>query len=72
MFSVALARLFVCLYVCLSISNSTQKVMNWLRWNFLEGSEVVEGTSDIIVVVYPYYCADCQMKKKKKKKKIRP
>ena len=31
--------------VCLSVSNITQKVMNELQWNFMEGSRVVKGTS---------------------------
>ena len=33
---------------CLSISNITQieKVMKGLRWNFMEGSTVVQETSD--------------------------
>ena len=33
----------VCLSVCLLISNATQKVMNGLLCNFMEGSRVVKG-----------------------------
>ena len=47
MFSVALVCLLACLFfVCLSVSNITQQVMDGLRWNFMEGSGVVKGTSN--------------------------
>ena len=32
----------VCLFVCLSVDNITQKVMNGIGWNFMEGSWVVQ------------------------------
>ena len=38
MFLVAL----VCLFVCLSVSNIAQKIMNGVQWNFMEGSGVVK------------------------------
>ena len=43
MFLVALVSLSVCLFVCLSVDNITQKVMNGLGWNFMDGSWVVQG-----------------------------
>ena len=38
--------LFVCLSVCLSVDNITQKVMNGLGWNFMEGSWIVQWRTD--------------------------
>ena len=38
MYLVALVCLFVCLSVCLSVDNITQKVINGLGWNFMEGA----------------------------------
>ena len=38
--------LFVCLSVCLSVDNITQKVMNRLGWNFMDGSWVVQWRTD--------------------------
>ena len=46
MFLVALVSLSVCLSVCLSVDNITQKVINGLGWNFMEGSRVVQGRTD--------------------------
>ena len=34
------------LFVCLSVDNITQKVMNGLGWNFMDGSWVVQGRTD--------------------------
>ena len=36
--------LSVCLFLCLSVSNITQTIVNELRWNIMEGSRVVKGT----------------------------
>ena len=36
----------VSLSVCLSVDNTTQKVMNGLGWNFMDGSWVVQGRTD--------------------------
>ena len=47
MFLVAL----VCLSVCLSVDNITQKDMNGLGWNFMEGSWVVQWRTDYVLVV---------------------
>ena len=60
------------LFVCLSVSNVTQQVMNRLWWNFMEGSGVVKGLNtpceddlssflSISIVrwhLYGHYCAD--------------
>ena len=40
------------LFVCLFVSNITQKVMNGLRWNFMEGSGVIKTTDKILVVIW--------------------
>ena len=37
-FLVALISLSVCLFVCLSVDNITQKVINGLGLNFMDGS----------------------------------
>ena len=37
----SLPCLSVCLSVCVSVSNTTQNVMNGLRWKIMEGSRVV-------------------------------
>ena len=37
--------MFLVALVCLSLSNIAKKIMNRLRWNFMEGSGVVKGTS---------------------------
>ena len=34
------------LSVCLSVNNITQKVMNGLEWNFMDGSWVVQVRTD--------------------------
>ena len=34
------------LFICLSVDNITQKVMNGLGWNFMDGSWVVQGRTD--------------------------
>ena len=44
--SLSASSLSVCLSVCLSVDNITQKVMNGLGWNFMDGSWVVQGRTD--------------------------
>ena len=46
MFSVAMVCLFVCISVSLPFSNITQNVKNGLLCNFVEGSMVVQETSE--------------------------
>ena len=43
--------LFLMVFVCLSVNNFTQKVINGFRWNFLEVLGVVQGTIDWILEV---------------------
>ena len=39
----------VCPFVCPFVNNITQKVVNGLQWNFMEGSGVVQERTDLIL-----------------------
>ena len=59
----SITGLFACLSVCLSVCSVTQKVMNWLRWNFMEGFGVIKWTSDSILQVIWVFLDELMCKK---------